>query len=86
MDDDKIYKVAVSSYMCGIPGYEDGGGDGYTMLNVFCNNVPKAEGVTLVESTGITHAEALIQYFKNHSNDVISAKTEGRIQVEEVER
>lgn len=79
--DDKSYKVAVTSYMCGISGYEDGGGDGYTMLNLFSHELPKAEGVILLEDTGITHEEALIRYFRNHNREEITSETEGRITV-----
>lgn len=83
IEDDKLYKAALTNYMCGSSGYEDGNGDGYTMLNLFSDTSPKAEGITLLNDCKITYADAIIEYFANHSNEEISAALEGRITVEE---
>ncbi len=84
VDEKQIYTVAVSSYMCGASGYDDGGGDGYTMLNVFDDAVPKAKGVTLVQDTGLKYMDALVKYFENHTTEAVTAKLDGRITIEEV--
>lgn len=81
---DETYRIAVTNYMSGSSGYVDGGDD-YTMLNVFDDAVPKAEGAVLVEETGKTYADALISYFKNHNDENINPSLEGRIIVQEGE-
>ena len=84
IEEKETYTIAVSSYMCGVSGYDDGGGYGYTMLNVFDDAVPKAKDVKLIQDTGITYMEALVNYFENHNTEPVTAKVEGRIMMEEV--
>ncbi len=78
-DESRTYTIAVTSYMCGADGYLDNNGDGFTMLNVYSDTAPKAEGVTLVKETGKTFGDALQLYFQSHNGEAILAKTEGRI-------
>ncbi len=78
-DESGTYTIAVTSYMCGANGYLDNNGDGFTMLNVYSNTAPMAEGVTLVKETGKTFGDALQLYFQSHNGEAILAKPEGRI-------
>lgn len=80
-DESATYKIAVTSYMCGAEGYLDNNGDGFTMLNVYSDTAPRAEGVTLVQETGKTFGDALKLYFKNHNGEAILFRPEGRIKV-----
>lgn len=75
------YKLAITNYMAGSSGYLDNNGDGYTMLNLYSDDVPKAEGVRLLEETEATYADALRAYFKNHQEEPVSVGLEGRITV-----
>lgn len=84
LDKNGTYTITVTDYMAGISGYEVAG-DGFTMLNVFDDSSEKSENVTLVELRDDTARDALISYFKNHSDKNITAKTEQRIVIEEVE-
>lgn len=72
------YIVAVNNYMAGKNGYLDGNGDGNSMLNLYSDEIPKAEEVTLLEENLGTYREALQYYFKQHDKGVQSA-VEGRI-------
>lgn len=81
LDPDERYTLAINNYMAGASGYLDNNGDGYTMLNLFDDNTPKAEGVELIKDTGATYAEAIKDYFYNHRNETITARLEGRITV-----
>lgn len=85
LDPDGRYKLAVNNYMAGSSGYLDNNGDGYTMLNLFSDDVPKAAGVTLLDDTGGTYADAMRAYFYDHRDEPITAQLEGRITVEERE-
>lgn len=71
------YTVAINDYMAGISGYLDGNGDGYTMLNLYSQDDPKATQVTLVKEQLGTYCDAL----KNHIAKQLPAatKTEKRI-------
>ena len=80
-DEAKTYTIAVTSYMCGADGYLDNNGDGFTMLNVYSDTAPLAEGITLVQETGKTFADALQLYFQTHNDEAILAQPEGRIKV-----
>lgn len=80
---DKTYTIAISDYMAGASGYLENNGDGYTMLNLLSDDVPKAENVRLIEQTDFTYADAVRKYFDNHKNSVIEVKCEGRIVVED---
>ena len=78
-DESRTYTIAVTSYMCGADGYLDNNGDGFTMLNVYSDTAPIAEGVTLVQETGKTFGDALQFYFRAHNDEAILAQPEGRI-------
>ena len=79
LDEDAVYTLAINNYMAGANGYLDNNGDGYTMLNLFSDDLPKAEDVELLKDTGATYADAVRSYFFNHRNEPITAKLEGRI-------
>lgn len=81
LDDSARYTIAVTDYMAGVSGYMDNNGDGFTMLNIFSDDIPKAEGLTLLEKTDCTYAAALKDYFANHNGEVIASRCEGRIKV-----
>ena len=80
-DESATYKIAVTSYMCGKEGYLDNNGDGFTMLNVFSDTAPRADGVELVQETDKTFGDALQLYFQNHNGEAILLVPEGRIKV-----
>ena len=82
IEKDKIYRIAVNSYLCGRDGYSDGG-DGYAMLNVFDDTLEKAADADMVKDTKKTYADALVAYFRNHSEETISPALEGRIIIQE---
>jgi ABC-type glycerol-3-phosphate transport system substrate-binding protein len=81
LDLDGVYEIAINDYMAGSSGYLNNNGDGYTMLNLYSEDVPLADGVTLVQETGATYADAMEQYFFRHQDAVITAACEGRITV-----
>jgi 2',3'-cyclic-nucleotide 2'-phosphodiesterase (5'-nucleotidase family) len=81
LENSQTYRIAVNNYMAGSYGYLENNGDGYTMLNVYSDDVPKAEGVRLIRNTEATYADALEVYFANHQADTITAGIEGRITV-----
>ncbi|MDO4544533.1 MAG: extracellular solute-binding protein [Bacillota bacterium] len=76
---DKTYKVAINNYMAGKNGYMEGNGDGYTMLNLYSDEIAKAEGVKLVEENMGTYKDALRHYFKEHEGSAVKTELEGRI-------
>lgn len=76
---DTRYKLAITNYMAGSSGYMDNNGDGYTMLNLLSDDVPKAENVVLLEDTKATYADAIKAYFNNHRDEPVTAELEGRI-------
>ena len=80
-DESKTYTIAVTSYMCGADGYLDNNGDGFTMLNVYSDTAPLAEGVKLVRETDKTFGDALQLYFQAHNGEAILVQPEGRIKV-----
>ncbi|MDO4553054.1 MAG: extracellular solute-binding protein [Bacillota bacterium] len=73
------YEVAVNNYMAGVNGYLDGNGDGFTMLNLYSEDTPPAEGVELVKEDLGTYRDALEYYFARHDGEPVVAETEGRI-------
>ncbi len=81
LDPDGHYKMAITNYMAGSSGYQDNNGDGYTMLNLFGDDVPRAEEIELLEDTGATYADAIKAYFYNHRDEPITAELEGRITI-----
>lgn len=81
LDESARYTITVTNYMAGSKGYLDNNGDGYVMLNVYSDDVPRAENVTLLEETDYTFSDALKQYFANHSGEAITSRREGRIKV-----
>lgn len=78
LDRSAAYRVAVTDYMAGSQTYAEGNGDGYTMLNIYDDAVPKGR-VTLVQETGLLYRDALAQYFERHRDAVADGTPEGRI-------
>lgn len=81
LEPDAWYTLAVTDYMAGSGGYLDNNGDGYTMLNLYSDTVPKAENIRLIKETGATYCDALKQYFQKHKDEPVKAVLEGRITV-----
>ena len=81
LEPDTVYRLAIVNYMAGSSGYLDNNGDGYTMLNLYSDTAPKAEGITLLKETDANCADALRAYFRNHQDEPITAALEGRITV-----
>ncbi len=79
LDENAVYTIAVTDYMAGASGYLDNNGDGFTMLNVYSDDVPKAENVKLVRETEYTFRSVLKQYIISHNNAEIGSRIEGRI-------
>ncbi len=79
LDDNAVYTIAVTDYMAGNAGYSDNNGDGYTMLNVYSDDVPKAENVKLVRETEYTFQSILKEYIISHNDEEIASQIEGRI-------
>ena len=79
LDENGVYTVAVTNYMAGGSGYFDNNGDGFTMLNVYSDDVPKTENVKLVRETEYTFRSVLEEYIISHNNEEIGARIEGRI-------
>lgn len=79
LDENAVYTIAVSDYMAGSSGYADNNGDGYTMLNVYSDDVPKPENVKLVRETDHTLRRTLEEYIISHNNEEIASQIEGRI-------
>ncbi len=79
LDENAKYTIAVTDYMAGISGYSDNNGDGFTMLNVYSSDSPKAENVKLVRETGYTFQSILKEYIIRHNNEGIVSQIEGRI-------
>lgn len=81
IEPDSRYAVAVSDYMAGSSGYLDNNGDGFTMLNIYSDDIPKAQNVKLLKETDASYADVLKQYFYNHRDEAITGKLEGRITI-----
>jgi hypothetical protein len=81
LEPDEVYEIAINNYMAGSSGYLNNNGDGYTMLNLYSDDVPLAQDVTLVRETEATYADAMEQYFASHQASAITEKCEGRITV-----
>lgn len=79
IDDNETYLVAITNYMAGSSTYDEGNGDGFTMLNIYDDNMPK--NITLVNETGGTWRDALKAYFNANSGKTVSSETEGRITI-----
>ncbi len=79
LDEKAVYTIAVTDYMAGSNGYADNNGDGYTMLNVYSNDTPKAENVKLVQETEYTFRSVLEEYIVSHNDEEIVSQIEGRI-------
>lgn len=79
VEDNNTYKVAINNYMAGKNGYAEGNGDGYTMLNLYSDDVPLAEGVKLITENLGTYHEALQYYFEQHKSAPVESEVEGRI-------
>ena len=81
LDPDASYSLAINNYMAGSSGYLNNNGDGYTMLNLFSDDIPKAEGIELMKDTLGTYKDAMKAYFNSHQKEPVSAALEGRITV-----
>lgn len=81
LDPNAKYSIAINNYMAGSSGYLNNNGDGYTMLNIFSDDIPKADGIKLIKDTKATYADAIKSYFSNHQKEPVKAKLEGRITV-----
>lgn len=79
IDEGAVYTVAINNYMAGKNGYLDGNGDGYTMLNLYSDEIPKGDGVKLLAGDMGTYREALRYYFQQHQEESVQAGVEGRI-------
>ena len=79
IDESAVYTVAVNNYMAGKNGYVEGNGDGYTMLNLYSDEIPKADGVKLLAGDMGTYRDALRYYFEQHLGESIQSNLEGRI-------
>lgn len=78
LDRNASYQVAVTDYMAGARSYAEGNGDGYTMLNLYDDSVPKGS-VTLIKETGLLYRDALALYFERHRDTTVDVQLEGRI-------
>lgn len=79
IDESAVYTVAINNYMAGKNGYLDGNGDGYTMLNLYSDELPKGDGVTLLAENMGTYRDALRYYFQQHQSESVQSGLEGRI-------
>ena len=79
LDENEVYTIAVTEYMAGSGGYADNNGDGFTMLNVYSSDAPKAGNVKLVRETEYTFRSVLEEYIVSHNDEEIASKIEGRI-------
>ena len=79
LDENAKYTLAVTDYMAGRSGYTDNNGDGFVMLNVYSDDVPKPENVKLVRETEYTFHKTLEEYIIKHNNEEIASNIEGRI-------
>lgn len=79
IDKAAFYTVAVNNYMAGTNGYLEGNGDGYTMLNLYSDEIPKAEEIRLLDENLGTYREALKYYFEQHPDESVESAVEGRI-------
>ncbi len=81
LSEDETYTITVTNYMAGEADYFDNNGDGYTMLNVYENSTPLAEGVKLVQETEYILTDALKAYFEAREGTAIEPGAGGRIEV-----
>lgn len=79
IDESAVYTVAINNYMAGKNGYLEGNGDGYTMLNLYSDEIPKGDGVKLLAGDMGTYRDALLYYFQQHQGESVQARLEGRI-------
>ena len=79
IDESAVYTVAINNYMAGINGYADGNGDGYTMLNLYSDQIQKGDGVKLLAGDMGTYRDALRYYFQQRQGESVEAALEGRI-------
>ena len=79
IDESAAYTVAVNNYMAGKNGYLEGNGDGFTMLNLYSDEIPKGDGVKLLAGDMGTYRDALRYYFKQSQGKSVQAAVEGRI-------
>lgn len=79
IDESAVYTVAVNNYMAGKNGYLEGNGDGYTMLNLYSDEIPKADEVKLLAGDMGTYRDALQYYFQQHQGENVQSVVEGRI-------
>ena len=79
LDENRTYTIAVTDYMAGKSGYLDNNGDGYTMINIYSNDVPKAENVKLVKETEYTFSSILEDFIVDHNDEEIVSQIDGRI-------
>ena len=79
IDEAAAYTVAINNYMAGKNGYVDGNGDGYTMLNLYSDELPKGDGVKLLAGDLGTYRDALGYYFGQRQGESVRAGLEGRI-------
>lgn len=79
LDENKKYTIAVTDYMAGKGSYVDNNGDGYTMLNVYSDDVPKPENIKLIRETDYTFRSILEDFIVNHNDEEIVSQTDGRI-------
>lgn len=78
LDRSAYYQVALTDYMLGSMTYAEGNGDGYTMLNLYDENVPQGN-VKLVKEIGLTYRDAMKLYFETSGSTAVNAQLEGRI-------
>ena len=79
IDESALYTVAVNNYMAGKNGYLEGNGDGYTMLNLYSDEIPKGDGVKLLAGDMGTYRDALRYYFQQQQGEGVRTGLEGRI-------
>ncbi len=78
IDRNKNYQVAAIDYMAGAKSYAEGNGDGYTMLNLYDDAIPKGN-VRLVKETDLLYRDAMAHYFEEHRDTKADIRLEGRI-------
>lgn len=77
IEDDKLYKIVIPSYLCGIKGYSIGG-DGYYMLNLYDTNFSLSD-VVLLKNTGYSLYDCLVSYFEDKVDLGINSIMDNRI-------
>lgn len=79
IEESAYYIVAINNYMAGKNGYLDNNGDGNTMLNLYSDEIPKAEEIKLLAEDLGTYRDALRYYFKQHEDKDVQPTVDGRI-------